>query len=274
MVMEETKKKRKVKKRRVTKAVKQQPEVSKELNIIEQAFADAKRDLTTARESMLEAAKEADNKAANIEVVETTPQEIKQANIPKVERHYTKRTIMLVASGFGIVIGVGGFLLYIITQSMVLAVPAIIIGLVGIIGFKYSWDMAESLATEYIGEVPKKQVNCMNIYKDCVAFEDFTPEGKQKPDGFLHECLNDHKKYYVNISEFKYSEPEARDNLAPFVLPDQSYCNPRIFGERVLGLPAHRQLFKRREKLGQVIKTALLVVTIVILWVVIMTTTG
>ena len=95
-------------------------------------------------------------------------------------------------------------------------------------------------------------------------------ENVYEPQGFPMTCLNDKKKYYVNIQD-----PTGKSKgLVPFVLPDQQYYDPGVFAERVLELPAHQKIFTRKPNLFQKIKTGLLVLAIGIVWLLILTTTG
>ena len=82
------------------------------------------------------------------------------------------------------------------------------------------------------------------------------------------KCVGLKGNYFVNIWD------EASKRLIPFVLPDQQYCDPIVFAQRVLGLPAHKKIFERKPKLLQRLKTALLVIAIGIVWLLILTTTG
>ncbi len=193
---------------------------------------------------------------------------------PQVTKHYTKRTMMLALGVVGVVIGLGAFIIYFFTQNLLLGAPGIIVGIGGGLLFYYYWGKSESLVIEELGGRNKQQVNCLNIYRDWMTFEDWIPEGKKKPEGYPWECLNDHKKYWLNITDLERNTPVAMTMLRPLALPDLQYYDPGVFAERVLGLPARRRLFTRRPKMGQVIKTALLVITIVVLWILIMTTTG
>jgi len=169
---------------------------------------------------------------------------------------------MLIASALLAAAGLGLFGVYFMTGNIAVGGPSIFMILGGIIGWKYFWSKADNTVNEYIGEVNKKQVNSFCIYENEIKFEDVC-----NPQGFPWECLNDHKKYFVNIWDVETKR------LLPFTLPDQQYYDPTVFAERVLALPAHRRIFMRKEKLFQKLKTALLVVAILIVWLLILTTT-
>jgi len=203
-----------------------------------------------------------------VEQIATAPEK------PLVRKHYTKRLVMLALGALGVMVGLVGFIVYYFTMNLILGIPGVLVGFGGAILFKYYWDKTGDLQVEEHGGVQQAQVNCLNIYRDRILFEDWKPEGKTKPEGYIWKCLNDKKPYWLNISPLEYNLAAAKTQLSPLQLPDQQYYDPTVFAERVLSLPAHRRMFKRREKAGQVIKTALLVLTIIVLWIVILTTTG
>ena len=190
---------------------------------------------------------------------------------PKVKKRLTSHAIMLTLSAAGAVFGAMGTVIYFFSQNMIIGAPAVIIGVAGIIAFKYYWGKGGEMSTEQHEGVPQTQVDCLNIYRDVLVFENWHGE-KAEPGGYIWQCLNDKKHYYVNTHEQTKAMADTRQ-LSPFVLPDQLYYDPEVFAERVLELPAHRQAMKRKEKASQVIKTALLVVTIVILFFLILVTT-
>ena len=185
----------------------------------------------------------------------------KTDNLPKVKKRYSLRLFMLIGSGIIAVAGLGMFSIYFITMNMAFGAPSVFMIAGGFFLFKYYWSKSGDVVTEHIGEVKKVQVNSLSIYQNKVVFEDV-----HEPAGYPWECLNDHKKYYVNIWDL------AIKKLIPFVLPDQQYYDPVVFAERVLALPAHRKIFRRKEQLFQKIKTALLVVAILIVFFLILTT--
>jgi len=189
--------------------------------------------------------------------------ETKEAHLPQVKKTYSLRLLMLFGSGATAVVGLALFIVYFLTQNMAFGAPSIFMMGGGFFIFRYFWSRTEDVVTEHIGEVKKVQVNSLCIYQDKLVFEDVA-----NPDGYPWECLNDHKKYFVNIWDL----PTSR--LVPFVLPDQQYYDPVVFAERVLALPAHRKIFMRKEKLLQKLKTVMLVAAIGIVWLLIITTTS
>lgn len=184
-------------------------------------------------------------------------------NLPKVKKVYSLRLFILIVSGITAVAGLGMFVIYFFTNNIAIGAPSVFMMAGGFLVFKYYWSRTEDVVTEHIGEVKKEQVNSLCIYPTKVVFEDVV-----NPEGYPWECLDDHKKYFVNIWDL------ATKRLIPFVLPDQQYYDPVVFAERVLALPAHRKIFRRKEQLFQKIKTALLVVTILIVFFLILTTSG
>jgi len=186
-----------------------------------------------------------------------------ESQLPVVKKAYSWRLLMLFLSGSIAVCGLGMFIIYFITQDMMMGGPSVFMMAGGVLIFKYYWSRSSDVVTEHIGEVSKTQVNSLCIYEDRIVFEDVVT-----PAGYPWTCLNDNKKYYVNIWD------KVVKRLVPFVLPDQQYYDPGVFAERVLALPAHRKIFRRKEKLFQKVKTALLVLSILIVWLLIISTTG
>ena len=186
-----------------------------------------------------------------------TPREI------KVKKSFAIRTSMLIVSSLSVLVGFVLFVLYFFSLNMVVGAPSIFLIGGGFLLFRYYWKREGGGAIEHIGDVPKEQMNSLNIYPKELKFENVN-----EPKGYPWDCLNDGKKYFVNIWS---KEAKA---LIPFELPDQQYYDPRVFAERVLGLPAHKRIFERKPKLFQKLKTALLVFAIGIMWLLIMTTTG
>lgn len=186
-----------------------------------------------------------------------------QAPKVKVKKVYTRRFYMIILSGIVIAVGVGLFVVYFKTLNVVLGLPGVIMIVAGLFTLRHFWGSEGDIATEHIDGAKKEIVNSLNIYKDRIVFEDMP-----KPEGFPMTCVNLKKKFYVNIDDV------VTKKLIPFVLPDQQYCDPIVFAQRVLGLPAHRKIFERKPKLLQRLKTALLVIAIGIVWLLILTTTG
>lgn len=185
----------------------------------------------------------------------------KEDNLPKVKKRYSLRLFMLIVSGITAVAGLGLFVIYFFTANMAFGAPSVFMMAGGFFAFKYYWSKSDEVVTEHVGEVKKAQVNSLCIYPNRIVFEDVA-----SPEGYPWDCINDRKKYFVNIWDL------ATKRLVPFVLPDQQYYDPVVFAERVLALPAHRKIFRKKERLFQKIKTALLVVTILIVFFLILTT--
>ena len=137
-------------------------------------------------------------------------------------------------------------------------------GIACIYGYK---SKGVSNASHYIGKPKKEQVNSLNIYPDKIEFEEV-----YQPDGQPWKCRNDGRYYFVNIWE----KPsfEKPNKCEPFMLPDQQYYEPNLFAERVLELPAHRRLFRKKNNLMNVVKIGALLLGMVIVWILIITTTG
>lgn len=186
-----------------------------------------------------------------------------QAQKVKVKKTFTRRFYMMILCGIVIAVGVGLFAVYFKTLNVVMGLPGVIMIAVGLFALRHYWTSEGDIATEHIGGVKKDIVNSLCIYQNKIVFEDVV-----KPGGFPMLCTNLKKKFHVNIWDV------AANRLVPFVLPDQQYCDPNVFAQRVLGLPAHRKIFERKPKLLQRLKTALLVIAIGIVWLLILTTTG
>lgn len=193
---------------------------------------------------------------------------------PKITRRFTRRLIMLAIGGIGCAFGLGSFVVYYFTMNLMLGVTGVIVGIGGAFLCWHYWNKPDDFTTLAIGGIRKVTANCLNIYCDRVLFEDWKPKDAEIPFGFPKQLVNDKKYYWINITPLAFADATAKDLLEPFILPDQQYCDPEVFKQRVLNLPAHRRLFTRREKAAQVIKTALLVLTIIVLWILILTTTG
>jgi hypothetical protein len=101
------------------------------------------------------------------------------------------------------------------------------------------------------------------LYPDEIKFENVA-----NASGFPWECLNDSKNYFL------YWQSPQTKKIEPFNLPDQQYYDPRVFAERVLGLPCHRKIFRRRDDLMKKLRPIFAAVIGVGLWILIMTTTG
>lgn len=192
--------------------------------------------------------------------VEKAP-EAEKAPIPVKPRN--KGLIYLILCIVFLAASVGIFILYVITLQMFLGylfVPPIGLAVFFYWRFKKKTEQVADLA--YYGEKPLKlQVNSLNIYppeKGGVLFEDTA-----KPEGQPWICDNDGKPYFIHCWNSKLSE---------FMLPDQVYCDPKYFGQRVLSLPAHRRLFVRKESLLKKASPFILLLVILAGWILILTT--
>jgi hypothetical protein len=56
-------------------------------------------------------------------------------------------------------------------------------------------------------------------------------------------------------------------------LPDQQYFDPQLLASRVLELPAHRRIFRRKQTLLQQLSPMMAALGVVIMWIIIITTT-
>lgn len=190
--------------------------------------------------------------------------EEKKAKGIKVKKVYTPRFYIMILSGVVSASGLVLFIIYTNTLNIVFGLPGIIMVVGGIFVLQHYWRKGEGISIEHLGGMGKSDTaNSLNLYPDKVLFENV-----DKPVGFPWSCAGLKGKYYVNIWG------KLEEKLVPFVLPDQQYCDPIVFAQRVLGLPAHRKIFERKPKLLQRLKTALLVIAIGIVWLLILTTTG
>jgi len=198
-------------------------------------------------------------------VVKPSGKESVASSSPVVKKTYSWRLLMMGLSGITMLCGVGMFVIYFLTQNMVIGAPSVFMMFIGFFVFKFYWGRTQEVVTMYIGEVKKEQVNCMNIYTDRIVFEDMP-----NPEGYPWECLDDKKSYFVNIWGTAWGG--TLKQFIPFTLPDTQYCDPVVFAERVLSLPAHRKIFERKETFLHKMKTAALVLAIGIVWLLIVTT--
>ena len=111
-------------------------------------------------------------------------------------------------------------------------------------------------------EAPKAQVNSLNIYPDRIVFEN-TPEPKGQP----WRWRQDGRSYYIH-------KADANGVLQAFDLPDQAFYEPRLFAERVLTLPAHQRIFRRKEKLLEQLRPLIAGGMIVVVGILMVMTTG
>lgn len=159
--------------------------------------------------------------------------------------YYSTSMNMLLAVGAIIFLGGGGFMIYISRRQITKG----------------------GGITKYVGAPKMEQVNSLNLYPNLVEFDEV-----YQPRGMPWQCMDDHKYYYVNIWD---NPKNGKDNKCqPFVLPDQQYMEPEYLAERVLELPAHQRLFRRKSNLMNALKIGILLIAMVIIWILIMTTTG
>lgn len=187
----------------------------------------------------------------------------KKPEMPNVNKRASRRLYMLVLGGLLTAIGLAMFLSYVFTLNMVIGAPGVFMVGGGVILFYIYWKKADDAVTEFVGKPSKEQFNSLSIYPDKMIFENV-----HQPGGQVWKCKNDGKRYFVNIWD------EERRRLVPFELPDQQYYDPRVFAERVLGLPAHRKIFTRRQDLFHKLRPIFLIVAIILVWILIVTTTG
>ncbi|MFC2060613.1 hypothetical protein ACFLTZ_05970 [Chloroflexota bacterium] len=199
------------------------------------------------------------------------------AGTPVIKKRYSFRMVMIIVSSLASIVGLSSLVYYLFSNVMSFGYAGVVLGAAGLAALRYYLQKVGDLSTTVIAfpgydRNPKIAPNCFNLYHDIVVFEYWVPEEGVFEMMFPYECENDNKKYYVNISELKYREQGAQDALKPFILPDQQYYDPSVFAQRVLGLPAHRQIFRRKDKIQQVLKTMFLVIAIIIVWLLILTT--
>lgn len=130
---------------------------------------------------------------------------------------------------------------------------------------KHNWTKRGEGAGRVIvveSNADKGPQNCLNIYPDKIVFDTIL-----KPEGQPWKCENDGKSYYVNIWS------EEHGHLVEFKLPDQSYMDPQVFAQRVLELPAHRRIFRRKQTLLQQLSPLMAFGGAGAVWLLILTTT-
>ena len=163
------------------------------------------------------------------------------------------RWLLWIAGAASIIAGFLAFVLYLGNESLTFIGFAGLVGMGGggyLVYRGFSQGAAEVINTER--HIATKQVNSLDIYEHECLFEQV-----ENPLGQPKRCKNDGKYYYVHIEE-----PKNDHALKPFELPDFQYYDPENFGQRVLTLPAHRQLFKRKVKMGQIVSGVILGVLI------------
>jgi len=148
--------------------------------------------------------------------------------------------------------------------SGILFVVAILLITVGGILLKRWWGTVGEDEDRVIITDKKvtKSANSLNIYPDKILFEMV-----DKPQGQPWKCENDGKSYFIHIWN------EEQEELIEFKLPDQAYLDPQLLATRVLELPAHRRIFRRKQTLLQQLSPMMAALGVVIMWIIIITTT-
>lgn len=165
----------------------------------------------------------------------------------------------------GIVIGILLIILFFSAGlSGIMFVIALVMLVLSAIFLKKWWgsigeDESRVIVTD---KTTYKSAECMNIYPDKVIFENMT-----KPEGQPWKCENNGKSYFIHI----WNEENKR--LTEFNLPDQAYMDPQLLATRVLELPAHRRIFRRKQTLLQQLSPMMAALGVIIMWIVIITTT-
>lgn len=180
------------------------------------------------------------------------------------KRTRTSQFYMMVLGSIVGAVGLVLFIIYFFSLNMVIGVPGILMIGAGIFVFWHYWKKKSDIYTDHIGGIREdSRANSLNIYPDKVevAYD-------EKPKGFPWWWENLKKHFYVNIWDAE------KKKLVPFVLPDQQYFDPNVFGQRVLGLPAHKRIFERKPKLLERLKPVFLLAAIGIVWLLLLTTTG
>jgi len=166
----------------------------------------------------------------------------------------------------GIVIGILlGVLFFAADLSGIVFVIAILMIVVSSILLKKWWgsigdDESRVIVTDE--KVPSGRVNSMNIYPDKIVFDEVA-----EPKGQPWKCENDGKSYFIHILD------EEAELLKEFQLPDQAYMDPQLLASRVLELPAHRRIFRRKQTLLQQLSPMMAALGVIIMWIIIITTT-
>lgn len=152
---------------------------------------------------------------------------------------------------------------YLFNQNMLMGAPGIVLVGIGSILIYFLRQRKHDYVVKHIGNEKKHTANCLNLYSNELKFEDMP-----KPEGFIWKCRNDNEYYYINW------QPLQNNAIVPFILPDQQYYDPEVMAQRVIELPAHRKIFKRKVDLVQKLRPAFIVGAIIIMWIIIMTTTS
>lgn len=188
----------------------------------------------------------------------------KDENKPQVTRSIPKHTLYKAGAIGMIVIGLVFFMLYFFSQNMLIAAPGLILIGIGAVALYFLKDRKHDYVVQHVGKKKRAQsANCLNMYLGVISFEEMP-----NPEGFIQKCRNDNEYYYVNW------QPPNTSKIIPFVLPDQQFLDPEILAQRVLELPAHQKIFRRKMDTIQKLRPVFIIGAIIIMWVIIMTTTG
>ena len=200
------------------------------------------------------------------EITQKPPVEVEKTLPTALHQPLNKYTII---AGVAAAIAIFGIVLIILWVSLFsrnnfVGILSILLTIGGIFATKHFWEKRQESGVLILGDrkPSKKQVNSMNLYPDKgIVFEDTTDLGGQP-----WRCHNDGKMYFVN----KWNSETKR--LVPFVLPDQQYRDPEVFAQKVLELPAHRRIFRRKETWLQQLSPAIMILAILVFWIVMITT--
>ena len=203
---------------------------------------------------------------ATVEAVPPAP-ELPVEAPPKVRELI--KTIYLFSFIACLTVGFGAAWMYFTTLNIFFGyvfVPPLIAALILFSRWRKRSDETQD-AIAYAGKpIATAKVNSLNIYPaelGGIIFEDVA-----KPEGQPWMNIHDDRAYFVHVWDV------ATKKLKPLALPDQQYCDPRTFAERVLELPAHKELFTRKQGLLQKASPFIGILVILILWILIITTTG
>lgn len=208
--------------------------------------------------------------------IEIQKDKVKQ--LPKAKMPLSKRSLAFIGGGLGIfVIGLGfGVAWYVLYRDNIWGVlPALLFILGGLwLAFYHATTTLQRNDVIIIdgkpSEKPKAQVNSLSLYHDRLLFEDVP-----NPEGQPWRWRQDGRSYFVlkeQVADEKTNE--YKGTLKAFNLPDQMYYDPKTFAERVLELPAHRRVMRRKEKLLEQLKPVFVAIMIVVVGILMVMTTG
>ena len=148
-------------------------------------------------------------------------------------------------------------------SGIVFVIAAVMIVISSILLKKWWGSIGEDESRVIVTDknVPSGRVNSMNIYPDKIRFEEV-----EEPKGQPWKCENDSKSYHIHIFD------EETELLKEFQLPDQAYMDPQLLASRVLELPAHRRIFRRKQTLLQQLSPMMAAFGVIIMWIIIITT--